>query len=184
MNKHLRTSVFPQEVSQSRLQNFEIPHWEYLLLVQKNFLHFLSCDGVAGPLSGCCSYLFSGRRVKTLSATSPGLSLMLSPPTACWGFFFHSALGLRFAQASLVAQLVKNLPAIQQTWVQPLGWRDPLEKGKATHCSILAWRVPWTIQSTGSQRVRHNWATFTLSYFNQIPVCSMWFWNTQTIKQI
>ena len=47
--------------------------------------------------------------------------------------------------ASLVAQLVKNLPATQETWVQSLGWEDPLEKGKATHPSILAWRIPWTV---------------------------------------
>ena len=46
--------------------------------------------------------------------------------------------------ASLVAQMVKNLPATQETWVQSLGWEDPLEKGMATHCSILAWRIPWT----------------------------------------
>ena len=44
--------------------------------------------------------------------------------------------------ASLVAQLVKNLPAMQETWVQSLSWEDPLEKGKATHSSILAWRIP------------------------------------------
>ena len=43
---------------------------------------------------------------------------------------------------SLVAQLVKNLPAMQETWVQSLGWEDPLEKGKAIHSSILAWRIP------------------------------------------
>ena len=49
------------------------------------------------------------------------------------------------SQASLVAQLVKNLPAIQETWVQSLGWKDPLEKGKATHSSILACRILWTI---------------------------------------
>ena len=47
--------------------------------------------------------------------------------------------------ASLVAQLVKNLPAIRETWVQSLGWEDPLEKGKATHSSSLAWRISWTI---------------------------------------
>ena len=45
-------------------------------------------------------------------------------------------------QASLVAQLVKNLPAVWETWVRSLGWEDPLEKGKATHSSILAWRIP------------------------------------------
>ena len=47
--------------------------------------------------------------------------------------------------ASLVAQLIKNLPAMQETPVQFLGWEDPLEKGKATHTSILAWRIPWTV---------------------------------------
>ena len=57
--------------------------------------------------------------------------------------------------ASLVAQLVKNLPAMWETWVQFLGWEYSLEKGKATHSSILAWRIPWTVSSMGSQRVRH-----------------------------
>ena len=47
--------------------------------------------------------------------------------------------------ASLVAQLVKNLPAMRETWVRSLGWEDPLEKGKATHSSILAWRIPLTV---------------------------------------
>ena len=47
--------------------------------------------------------------------------------------------------ASLVAQLVKNLPAVWETWFQLLGWEDPLEKGKATHSSILAWRTPWSV---------------------------------------
>ena len=62
---------------------------------------------------------------------------------------------LQYSWAALVAQLVKNLPAMWQTWVRPLGWEDPLKKGKATS-SILAWRIPWTIQSTGSQRVGHD----------------------------
>ena len=48
-----------------------------------------------------------------------------------------------------------------ETWVRSLGWEDPLEKGKATHSSILAWRIPWTIQSMGSQRVGNNRDTFT-----------------------
>ena len=65
---------------------------------------------------------------------------------------------------SLVAQLVKNLPAIREAWVQFLGWEDPLEKGKATHSSILAWRIPWTIQPMGLQRVRHDWETFTFMF--------------------
>ena len=54
---------------------------------------------------------------------------------------------LQYSWASLVAQLVKNLLAMQETWARSLSWEDPLEKGKATHSSILAWRIPWTTQS-------------------------------------
>ena len=52
---------------------------------------------------------------------------------------------LQYSWTSLVAQMVKNLPAMQETWVQSPGWEDLLEKGKATHSSILAWRIPWTV---------------------------------------
>ena len=52
---------------------------------------------------------------------------------------------LQYSWASLVAQLVKNPPAVQETWVQSLGWEDPLEKGTATHTSMLAWRIPLTV---------------------------------------
>ena len=60
-----------------------------------------------------------------------------------------------------MAQLVKNLPEMQETQVRSLGWEDPLEKGTATHSSILAWRIPWTeepggLQSIGSQGVGHD----------------------------
>ena len=78
---------------------------------------------------------------------------------------------LQYSWSSLVAQLVKNPPAMWDTWVQSLGWEDPLEKGMATHSSILAWRSPWTIESMGLQRVRHYWATFTSHHykiFNQV----------------
>ena len=53
--------------------------------------------------------------------------------------------------ASLVAQIVENLPAIWETWVRFLGWEDPLEEGMATHSSILAWRIPWTEEPGGLQ---------------------------------
>jgi len=63
--------------------------------------------------------------------------------------------------ASLVAQTVKNVPAMQETRVRSLGWEDPLEKEMAAHSSILAWRIPWTeeagrLLSMGSQRVRYD----------------------------
>ena len=54
--------------------------------------------------------------------------------------------------ASLVAQTVKNLLAMQETWVQSLGWKDLLEKGKGTHSSILAWRIPWTYSPWGCKQ--------------------------------
>ena len=74
---------------------------------------------------------------------------------------------LQYSWASLMSQLVKNLPAMQETWVRSLGLEDPLEKGTATHSSILAWRIPWTILSMGSQRVGYIWVTFSLfSPFN------------------
>ena len=55
----------------------------------------------------------------------------------------------QYSWASLVAQTVKNLPAMQDTWVPSLGWEDPLEEGMATHSSILAWRIPWTKEPGG-----------------------------------
>ena len=63
--------------------------------------------------------------------------------------------------ASLVAQMVKNLPAMLETWDQSLSWEDPLKQGMATHSSILAWKIPWTeepggLQSLGSQRAGHD----------------------------
>ena len=63
---------------------------------------------------------------------------------------------LQYSWISLVAQLVKNLPAMQETWVRSLGWEDPLEKGTAIHSNILAWRIPWTVQNMGLQRVGHD----------------------------
>ena len=73
-------------------------------------------------------------------------------------------LWLRGLEAPLVAQVGKNLPAMQETWVRSLGWEDLLEKEMVTHSGILAWRIPRTeepgrLQSMGSQRVTHDLAT-------------------------
>ena len=64
-----------------------------------------------------------------------------------WGGSAGEEIGypLQYSWACLVAQLVKNLPALRETWVPSLVWEDPLEKGKATHSNILAWRIPWTV---------------------------------------
>ena len=79
-------------------------------------------------------------------------------------------------RASLVAQMVKRLPGMQETWVRSLGWDNPLEKEMATHSSTLVWKIPWTeepgrLQSMGSQGVGHDWATSLDSLsFREWPV--------------
>ena len=89
-------------------------------------------------------------------------------PHCLWG---NTSCNLR---ASLVAQMVKNSPAMQETWIQSLGWEDPLEKGIANHSIILAWRIPWTeepdqLQSIVSQRVGDDWATNTHNFRQSFP---------------
>ena len=92
----------------------------------------------------------------------------LQKPKVCVCVFVcFLTLPIPTALASLEAQMVKNLHATQETWVQSLGQEDPLEKGTATHSSILAWRIsrtqePGGLRSTGSQRVGHNWVTLSL----------------------
>ena len=98
-----------------------------------------------------------------------------------WGFWFvfvclkvsSTVLGFRDTavnKPSLVAQTVKNTPAVQKTQVWCLVWEGPQEKKTATHSSILAWRIPWTeepggLQSMELERVRHDWAAFTFIFF-------------------
>ena len=79
----------------------------------------------------------------------------------------HGAYEKSFPSGNLVGmlQMIKNLPAMQETWVQSLGWEDPLEKKMAIYSSILAWRIPWTEEPMWSQRVGHNWATNIFSGF-------------------
>ena len=89
---------------------------------------------------------------------SPLTSVSSSPPLPPGSIWHHLET---FLKASPVAQKVKNLPAIQETWVWSLSGEDPLKMGMATHSSVLAWRIPWTkepggLQSRGSQRVEHN----------------------------
>ena len=88
------------------------------------------------------------------------MTLFPLPPPICF-----------IINVQFVAQLVKNLPAIWETWVRSLVWEDPLEKGKATHSSILAWRMPWTIQLE-RVRVRHNWLAFPESSVGKESTCN------------
>ena len=92
---------------------------------------------------------------------------------------------------SLVAQRVKRLPTVRETWVPSLGQEDPLEKGMATHSSTLAWKIPWTeepggLQSMGSQRVGYDWATSLsfLSFFlasdtQSADFCQLYRWVSE-----
>ena len=79
----------------------------------------------------------------------------------CFILIIQDKIFVSWYYASLVAQLVKRLPAMQETWVRSLGGEDPLEKEMATHFSTLAWKIPWTeepgrLQSMGLQRVGHD----------------------------
>ena len=76
------------------------------------------------------------------------------------------------------SQMAKTLPALPETWVQSLGWENSLEKGRAIHSSILAWRIPRTeepggLQSRGLQTVRHNWATNTCTFLSPFLIIPM-----------
>ena len=74
------------------------------------------------------------------------IQFIFSSSSYAFGVLSQNSLpNLRSQGASLVAQLVKNRPAMWETGIRSLGWEDPLEKGKATHSSILAWRIPWTL---------------------------------------
>ena len=128
-------------------------------------------DKVSGERKGLTLYWerFSKPRMENLWPSGPppvcvNKVLLASSHTHLLRYhwwLFARYRGYRDCRASLVAQMVKNLPATQETWVRSLGWKDPLEMGTATHSSILAWRIPWTeepgrLQSMGLQRVRYN----------------------------
>ena len=98
-------------------------------------------------------------RVALLFWQAMGELRRLAPQKLC-----PPSLNRERLEPSLVAQRLKRLPLMQETWVWSLGQEDPLEKEMATHSSILAWRIPWTekpggLQFRGSQRVEHDWAT-------------------------
>ena len=85
-------------------------------------------------------------------------------------------------RAPLVAQRVKNPPAVQETWLWSLSWEDPLEKGMATHSSILTWRIPWSeepggLQSVGFERVGHNWVPNTHTHTHRMIQIPYWEWQ-------
>ena len=92
--------------------------------------------------------------------------------TLCTSFATFSKY---FYWSIVVAQLVKNLPAMWETWVQSLGWEDPLEKGKATHSNILAWRIPWTIYSSWGRKESDTteWLSLSQLTYNIVLVSGL-----------
>ena len=116
--------------------------------------HFIWLPEHLTSLPHCCSLGFSlTSSERRAPKFSPWTSLFLGG-LFCWS--------LSVLSTSLVAQRVKRLPTMWESWVQSLGWEDLLEKEMATHPSILAWKIPWTeepgrLQSTGSQRVGHDY---------------------------
>ena len=109
------------------------------------------------PVSPALACGFFTTRLAGKSSNTSSFVCISQNYFGCSGYFM---ITYKF-RASLVAQMVKNLPEMRQTWVQSLGQEDPLEKAMGIHSSILAWRIPWTekpgrLQSMGSHRVRHD----------------------------
>ena len=119
-------TLLPPLLASSTLFSMQQPEGPCWNLSQSNVIQGFP-DSSVGKESAC-------------NAGDPGLIPGLGRPTG-----EGKGYPLQYSWASLMGQLVKNPPAMQETWVQSLGWEDPLEKGKATHSSILAWRIPWIV---------------------------------------
>ena len=138
------------------MQNYSLPHQ---ILLSSPDTSTTECHFRLGPATS----FFLGLLVVLLHSSLEHILDTFRPG----GLIFQCHIFLSFYTvhgASLVAQLGKNLLAMRETWVQSLRWDDPLEKGKATHSSVLTWRIPWILQSMGSQRVGHDWATFIFTF--------------------
>ena len=151
-------------------QNQLAPGQKHLVLYRK--MQFLEFREVTCLVEGRdCSHmvLLQGIIVRNVSSNRPKMRSRIS-----------NIEGLqRWPWASLLAQTLKNLPAMQETSVWSLDWKDPPEKKTATHSCILAWRIPWTekpdrLQSMGLQRVGHNWLTFIQRWSLSITIKKGW----------
>ena len=145
----------------------QLSGWKTHLLI-RGWWHGWSREVFDGQQSAWCipGTAKSGRTDQAKESDRWGLSEVERDHARTCGIqiaFIYNYLG--YSQ-SKVAQIVKNLPRMQETQVHFLGLKDPLQRGMATHSSILAWRIPWTkepggLQSTGSQRVGHDWVANT-----------------------
>ena len=129
-------------------------------------------EAVGGPCKYSVGFIHSDHHVFTRR---------LDNPSALY-HSYHDVVSIdpSTAWASLVAQTVKNLPAMQETWVWSVCQEYLLEKGMATHSSILTWRIPWTeepgrLPSMGLQEVRHNWVT---NIFTPFIVKKYWLYSS------
>ena len=154
---------FPQSVVIHTVQGFSIVN-EADVFLEFSFFFYNSAD-VGNLIFGSSAFSKSSLNIWKFS-----VHVLSKPSLENFEHYFASMWDecnwevVEHSWASLVAQLVKNPLAMRETWVWSLGWEDPLEKGMATHSSILAWSIPWTIWSMGSQRVRHDWVTFTFTW--------------------
>ena len=128
------------------------------------FLGLWHCLAPTHPRIDCLNFRFQNLSVLSINSFYGNRCMLSSTLGNKW--IWHLTHCTDISWTSLVAQMVKNLPAIQETQVWFLGHKDPLEKGMATDSRILAWRPPWMedssrLQSMGSQRVRHDWVTNT-----------------------
>ena len=128
------------------------------------FLGLWHCLAPTHPKIDCLNFRFQNPSVLSINSFYGNRCMLSSTLGNKW--IWHLTHCTDISWTSLVAQMVKNLPAIQETQVWFLGHKDPLEKGMATDSRILAWRLPWMeepsrLQSMGSQRVGHDWVTNT-----------------------
>ena len=128
------------------------------------FLGLWHCLAPTHPKIDCLNFRFQNPSVLSINSFYGNRCMLSSTLGNKW--IWHLTHCTDISWTSLVDQMVKNLPAIQETQVWFLGHKDPLEKGMATNSRILAWRLPWMeepsrLQSMGSQRVGHDWVTNT-----------------------
>ena len=132
-----------------------------LTWLRVHFPYSGGCTGALRPVSSWFAVLIVPHTGFLFACFLYGSSLKFAKLNSSVVFPENDPLFLGNFLSSLAAQLVKNLPAMQETWARSLGQEDPLEKGKATHSGVLAWRIPWTeepggLQSMGLQRAGHD----------------------------
>ena len=156
------------------MSNSFVTPWTIVHLSMGSFVHGISqssiLDGLSFPSPGYLTKPGIKPMYPALTDGSLPLSHLGSQTLALpvLDFQINGTILCQVLYIYLVAQMVKNLPAMQETWAQSLGQEDPLEKEMATNASISAWRIPWQRSPAGyspwGHRVRHNWVTNTFTF--------------------